>query len=84
MIVPCNFTVYADDRQHFQTCLADRGIRTTAFWPLGPLVDLAGCPDEQYIYDHVLSIPCDQRRDESDMAYTAQVLADYVPPREAV
>lgn len=83
-IVPCNFTVYAGDRQHFQACLADRGIRTTAFWPLGPLVDLAGCPDEQYIYDHVLSIPCDQRRDESDMAYTAQVLADYVPPREAV
>lgn len=78
--VPCNFTVYADDRTHFQAYLAEHGIRSTAFWPIGPLTELAGHPDEQYIYDHVLSIPCDQRHDTEDMDYVAQVLASYAGP----
>ena len=79
-VVPCNFTVYADEREHFQTYLADHGVRSTAFWPLGPLVNLEGCPEEQYIYDHVLSIPCDQRHDTEDMRYVAEVLAAYASP----
>lgn len=84
-VVPCNFTVYADDRDHFSAYLAERGIRTTAFWPVGPLVNLEGCPDERYIYDHVLSIPCDQRRSVKDMDYVARALAGYPgPPGGAV
>lgn len=82
--VPCNFTVYADNREHFQAYLAERGIRTTAFWPIGPLVNLDGCQDEQYIYSHVLSIPCDQRRDTEDMAYVAEILSNYAPLEGAV
>lgn len=78
--VPCNFTVYADVRDHFQGYLAERGIRSTAFWPVGPLVSLAGCPEEQYIYDHVVSIPCGQWLDGEDMAYIASALAAYEPP----
>lgn len=78
--VPCNFTVYADVRDHFQAYLAERGIRSTTFWPVGPLVSLAGCPEEQYIYDHVVSIPCGQWLDGEDMAYTASALAAYEPP----
>ena len=80
-IVPCNFTVYANIRDHFQAYLAGHGIRSSTFWPLGPLVSLEGCPDEQYIYEHVISIPCDQRLDGEDMAYTASVLSAYEPPR---
>ena len=79
--VPCNFTVYANIRDHFQAYLAGHGIRSSTFWPLGPLVSLEGCPDEQYIYEHVISIPCDQRLDGEDMAYTASVLSAYEPPR---
>ena len=47
------------------------------YWPVGPLVHPLPDSSEQYIYDHIVSVPCDQRFTPSDMQYVAQVLMDY-------
>ena len=38
---------------------------------------LEGHTDCAYIYDHVISIPCDQRYTAEDMAYICRVLKDF-------
>lgn len=72
--VPSHFTLYADDRDKTQKYLLDNGIHTTAYWPKGPLTNVDNCPEASYIYDHVFSIPCDQRYDEKHMQYICDVL----------
>ena len=67
--VPSHFTVYAADRDMVQKYLAGHGIKSTTYWPQGPMVDTEGFADADYIYSHVLSIPCDQRFDAEDMEY---------------
>lgn len=67
--VPSHFTVYAKNRDMVQEYLASRGIKTTSYWPQGPMVDTTGHEDAAYIYSHVLSLPCDQRYGAEDMEY---------------
>jgi len=75
--VPCNFPVYADDRERFREFLAQQGVRTTVYWPVGPLVDLEGHETVRYIYDHIVSIPCGQLLDADAMRRTAQAMNSY-------
>lgn len=75
--VPSHFCLYAENRDEFQQYLADHQIRSTVYWPVGPLVHPLPDSSEQYIYDHIVSVPCDQRFTPSDMQYVAQVLMDY-------
>ena len=72
--VPSHFTIYTDDRTKTQEFLLENGIQTTAYWPKGPLINLEGHKDAAYIYDHVLSIPCDQRYDLNDMQHICDIL----------
>ncbi len=72
--VPSHFTVLAEDRDALQTFLLDQGIHTTAYWGKSPLADTSRCPQAQYIYDHVLSLPCDQRYTPDDMERIAGAL----------
>lgn len=72
--VPSHFTIYAKDRNTIQKFLMENGVQTTAYWPKGPLINLDGHDDAAYIYDHVLSIPCDQRYDLKDMQYICDLL----------
>lgn len=74
--VPSHFTVYARDRGKVRDYLAKRGIKTTSYWPQGPMVDTQGCKDAAYIYAHVLSFPCDQRYDTGDMEYICKQIGD--------
>ena len=75
--VPSHFCLYAENRDEFQQYLADYQIRSTVYWPVGPLVHPLPDSSEQYIYDHIISLPCDQRFSPSDMQYVAQILMDY-------
>lgn len=75
--VPSHFTVYADQRDKFRRFLDERGIHSTVYWPVGPLVDLTGHDTARYIYDHIVSLPCDQRYSVDDMVRVAQVLREY-------
>ncbi len=72
--VPSHFTLYAKNREKTQKYLLDNGIYSTAYWPQGPLINLEGHPDAAYIYEHVFSIPCDQRYDSRHMQYICDVL----------
>ena len=67
--VPSHFTVYAKDRDMVQSYLAGQGVKTTTYWPQGPMVDTEGHGDADYIYSHVLSFTCDQRYGTEDMEY---------------
>ena len=75
--VPSHFCLYAEKRNELQQYLADHQIRSTVYWPVGPLVHPQPESSVQYIYDHIVSLPCDQRFTPSDMQYVAQVLMDY-------
>ena len=75
--VPSHFTLYAEDRDSFRRYLDDRGIHSTVYWPVGPLVDLTGHDTARYIYDHIVALPCDQRHSVSDMGRVAEVLTEY-------
>lgn len=74
--VPSHFTVYARNRDGVQKYLDQRGIKATAYWPQGPMVDTRDHKDAAYIYSHVLSLPCDQRYAPEDMEYICKQIAD--------
>lgn len=75
--VPSHFTLYVACRTDFREYLTKNGIHATSYWPVGPYVNLEGHSDCAYIYDHVISIPCDQRYQEEDMEYICRVLSAY-------
>lgn len=72
--VPSHFTVYVREREKVQTLLRNLDVRTSVYWPQGPFIDLKGQENTQYIYDHVLSLRCDQRYTAADMEFTAAAL----------
>lgn len=72
--VPSHMTFFASDREAVRQALAAAGIGCTTYWPVGPLVHLEGHPDAAYIYDHVCSVPCDQRYGEAQMQEICDVL----------
>ena len=75
--VPSHFTLYVNDRQAFKEFMEARGIHATTYWPVGPEVDLTGHDDARYIYDHVISLSCDQRFKKDDMQYICDALKDF-------
>lgn len=75
--VPSHFCVYCDDRPRLQEYLRQREIGSTVYWPVGPLIDLTGHDTVRYIYNHILSLPCDQRYQPADMHRIARALADF-------
>ena len=75
--VPSHFCLYAEKRSELQQYLTDHQILSTVYWPMGPLVHPLPESSVQYIYDHIISLPCDQRFSPSDMQYVAQILMDY-------
>ena len=48
--VPSHFCLYAERRDEFQAFLAERQIRSTVYWPVGPMVHPEGHPSVTYIY----------------------------------
>jgi len=77
-VVPSHFTVYAANREQAQAYLLENGIHSTAYWPQPPMVEsLEPYPQSQYVYDHIFSLPCDQRYGTKEMAYICEVLNQY-------
>ncbi len=76
--MPSHFSLYADDREDFQSFLKQRGVSSTVYWPLPPMLDdIEKYPGAKYIYSHICSIQLDQRYDEEAMKYIASVLNEY-------
>ena len=70
---PLYFTIFVQDRSSLQRILAQESIYAPVIWPVEDervLID----DDVNYIYDHILAIPCDQRYDEKDMQRVAEII----------
>lgn len=77
-VVPSHFSMYCDDRKSFCRFMEERRVVVKQFWPVGPQVpDLTTHPDVRYIYDHIVSLPCDQRYGEPEMKQLAAWLLEY-------
>ena len=77
--VPLSFPVYVDNRQKFSTFLAQNGIVTQLLWGKPPYIKKYVDLDEttEYIYSHIISLPCDQRYDLEDMKRMVNVICAY-------
>lgn len=75
--VPSHFVVYAEKRDELQAFLSERLIHSTVYWPVSPFVDLTGHDTAQYIYDHILAVPCDQRYEPADMSRIADAFNEF-------
>lgn len=73
-IVPSHFTIYHPDRDRIKQQLQQESIQATVYWPVNGDVDLTRYPQAAYIYDHVLSLPCDQRYGKTAMKRIAAAL----------
>jgi len=76
--VPLYFPVYIKkERKTFQTFLADHRIYAPIVWPRPIPCENAIGKDAEWIYEHVLSIPCDQRYGEEEIGYILEVIRSY-------
>lgn len=67
------YPVLVEDRDKIQQKLADNSIYCPVIWPL-PKDARGVCNISDYISDHILAIPCDQRYKKADMEHICRVL----------
>lgn len=73
---PLYFTIYVKERPVLQRQFAQDSIYAPVIWPVEDervLID----EDVEYIYDHLLAIPCDQRYDQKDMQRVIDIINNY-------
>ena len=72
---PLYFPIYVKDRPEIQKQLAQQHIYAPVLWPVNTREILI---DEtiEYMFDHLLAIPCDQRYHEKDMEKIIRVFND--------
>ena len=73
---PLYFTLYVQNRPELQHILAQDAIYAPVIWPLEDERVLIN-DDIRYIYDHVLSIPCDQRYNTEDLQRVVTIINNY-------
>lgn len=76
-VCPLHFPVYAEGREEVQKLLRELDISATVYWPVPPFIDISQYPGAQDVYDHILSIPCDQRYTPGDMERICQASAGF-------
>ena len=72
---PLYFPIYFEDRTRIQQKLAQLHIYAPVLWPVNTKEILINTTIE-YMFDHLLAIPCDQRYDEKDMEKIIRVIND--------
>lgn len=73
---PLYFTIFAQNRASLQHLLAQDAIYAPVIWPVEDkrvLID----DEVNYIYEHLLAIPIDQRYDVNDMQRVIEILNNY-------
>lgn len=74
---PMFFPFLCDDRESLMEHLAANQIPPKVYWPVPPFIHIEDYPYAQYIYQHVMSISCDQRFNLEDMAHVAEIFKLY-------
>jgi hypothetical protein len=67
------YPLILDNRDKIQSKLAENGVYCPVIWPL-PLCAKGICEVSDYVSDHMLALPCDQRYDNSVMEYIVRML----------
>ena len=73
---PLYFTFFVQDRSFLQCLLAQDAIYAPVIWPVEDERVLIN-EEVNYIYDHILAIPIDQRYDERDMQRVVEIVNNY-------
>lgn len=71
---PLYFPIYAKNRDIFQNALSKKSIFATALWQTSATPEMVSDSDVEYIFNHILVIPCDQRYDRTDMERVVDVI----------
>ena len=74
---PLYLPVYAKEREDLQRFLAENDIYAPVLWPVSEDAPDFFEGDEDYIYEHLLALPIDQRYGIREMERIAQVLSAY-------
>ena len=80
--VPSHFCLYAENRDHFLEHLKANDIFYKVFWPVGPLVNVEGHDTVRYVYEHIMSLFCDQHCTKEYMLKLAKVIEEYPGPEK--
>ena len=67
-VCPMFFPFYVENRDDVM-----KHLYAKVYWPVPPMVDVKHFPGSSYIYDHVMSISCDQRFGIDDMKKVVEV-----------
>jgi hypothetical protein len=74
-VCPFFFPIYLDTRRsQIRQKLADNHIYCPIHWPIPAQLEIRDCGNLAYIYNSILSIPCDQRYGLHDMEKIVSVL----------
>lgn len=74
---PMFFPFLCDDRKSLMDHLAANQIPPKVYWPVPPFIHIEDYPHAHYVYDHVMSISCDQRFSPEDMQRVVEVFKSY-------
>jgi hypothetical protein len=73
-VCPSHLALYAEDREWALAALADAGVKAVVYWPFHGELDLEDFPGASFIYEHIYSVPVDQRYGETEMALVQNAL----------
>jgi dTDP-4-amino-4,6-dideoxygalactose transaminase len=74
--VPLYFPIIVDDRSALQKHLVDNAIYAPIVWPKDEQQPIQ-CEGAEYLYNHLLCIPIDQRYNQDDMRRIAKVIDNF-------
>lgn len=76
--VPLYFPIYVrEDREKFQKYMAENEIYCPIIWKKSQYIKDEEQRESDYIYEHILCIPCDQRYDIEDMKRIVESIRNY-------
>lgn len=73
---PLYFTLYIENRKDLQRLLAENSVYAPVLWPVENIRVLVN-KEVEYIYDHILAIPCDQRYSDKDMIKISNIINSF-------
>ncbi|MDD5792879.1 MAG: hypothetical protein PUD22_09880 [Erysipelotrichaceae bacterium] len=73
---PLFVPIIIDNRDELRKYLIDHAIYCPIHWPISPLHQLS--EEERYLYDHELSLICDQRYDLADIREMTAIIKQYL------
>lgn len=74
---PMFFAFLCEDREALMKHLDANQIPPKVYWPVPPFIQIKDYPGAKYIYEHVMSISCDQRFTLGDMKKVVDVFNRY-------